>query len=218
MQMSCKILVVLALLGVGMFSCLSKLDLRFPVDEQQNIVIQGSLIKSDSSIVRANVSRLFDFTANGARPISGADVRLIDQSSNFVELVRENSEADFIYEFNGTESLIVETGLKYKLHVDLPDGREYQSDWEVLLPLPERADIVTDSIKLPVANAVNELVPGNFLLISTNTGTRSPQGDPLRLIWSISNCGLVISIRGIQFEILDGSKFAKEFCGSTSSF
>ena len=199
------------LLLLGLNSCLDKIELDADTPPQENIVIQGRLVMdARGSRVRVNVSRLFDFTAVGTRPIYGSEIMMFDEFGNQVILSRLARTEDFHYEFSDSDPMTIQIGDRYQIKVTLPDGRNYESDFDRLLPLPNQSEVRGDSIELPVPNATGELVPGDFLSIYTNTDVRLGDGTPSMTKWEIEDCGFNLFIRGLPFELLNGARFASD--------
>ena len=111
--------IVLFLLTAFIFSaCLDEITLDNPIDLEESVAIQGSLIKGNPSRVDVFVSRLSNLTGvNLPKAILDAEVFVIDESGT--ELLLDNINSGF-YELEipqNDPSFNVDINQKYQLKV-----------------------------------------------------------------------------------------------------
>lgn len=95
------------------------------------LVINGR-ITNQEGYQYVEVSRSSDISNPERRPVSGCSIQIVDDCQNIFTMTEIN-EGRYACQMNN-EDLI--TGTKYKLFVQTPDNRHYQSDFEELLACP----------------------------------------------------------------------------------
>ena len=151
-------------------ACLDEITLENSIDLEDNIAIQGSLIKGSPSIVNVFVSRLSNLTGvNLPVAILDADVSILDE--NGTELLLDNINSGF-YELEIPENdpnFIVDINRKFQLKVKA-DGNEYLSNMEILLPIPE---ITSLGFNVTAREVINEVTgigeTRDFIEFNVNT-------------------------------------------------
>lgn len=176
-----------ALTLLSFSACLDKIDLTIPEREQENLIIQGRLLKGDPSRIDVLVRKLFNFEGiDKAVPVFGTKVTLLDDAGNSFELkiVKDLGE----YNLDVPREFPVETGKSYTLRVELNDGRVYESDMEPILPAPRAEGLTVTDVTRREINAVGELVPLNFLQFRINTHLSAPGlSEKARIKWDIEH-------------------------------
>lgn len=135
-------------------ACLDEITLEDSVDLENNIAIQGSLVKGTPSRVDVFVSRLSNLTGvNLPKAILDAEVFIIDQ--NGTELLLDNINSGF-YELEipaNDPSFVVDINQQYQLKVKA-DGNEYLSAMEMLLPAPKVSSLGIKLVEREVTNVI----------------------------------------------------------------
>jgi len=215
-------LILFLIIGIN-WSCRDEIDL-VPADEQlSSISIQSQLIKGNPSVIRANIQRVFTYSATSRKVLPITAVVLEDDLGNefplsrrtvgyFVGVIPENYSA-----------FKVDYGRNYRLKA-VVDGKQYASTFESLAPVPKMDDLSFDVFMQNAVNTLGELSPRRFARIRVTTPlTASQNGEKAKLKWNILRMrtpinefgapipGGCLSLESPDFshlEVLDGSKLA----------
>ena len=135
-------------------SCLDEIELSDSVDLEDNIAIQGNLIKGDPSKVDVFVSRLSNLTGvNLPKAVLDAEVFILDE--NGTELMLDNINSGFYeLEIPANDPFVVDVNKTYQLKVQLIDGKIYESTFEMLLPVPKITSLGLNIVEREVTNVV----------------------------------------------------------------
>lgn len=162
---------VLIVIGLGMLSvsCLEQIDLEIPKGFEDTIVVQGSLVMGDPSIVRVEVSRLFDFTTESLTERTNVRVvNLIDEQGNSIELEEINLGRYGLSIPKGS-TFEVAAGKSYKIALSTFDGRSFESSLEALLPVPEIQSLTPSALEKSFIINDTEVEVDSFVQFRLNT-------------------------------------------------
>jgi hypothetical protein len=134
--------VLIGCLGLIIWGCLEEIDLEVDPEFQDNVVIQGSFVIGDPSVVHVRVTKLFDFTSNGREALSVRRVSLFDEDGNQVELETGDAVGDYTLEIPRNDpNFSVSPEKSYYVEINTFDGRTFRST-------PERAPTVPEAKEL----------------------------------------------------------------------
>lgn len=120
------------LTAVLLSSCIDRYFPAMEIKSKPQIVIEGSITTEggDQEIVISESSSLDQPTFN---PVSGCNVRVEDDKGHSFTF-NESDNAGHYHGMIDEESIII--GVRYRLFVQLPNGENYISKFEELLPCP----------------------------------------------------------------------------------
>ena len=178
---------ILFLLTAFIFSaCLDEITLPNPIDLEESVAIQGSLIKGDPSRVDVFVSRLSNLTGvNLPKAILDADVFIINEEGT--ELLLDNINSGY-YELEipaNNSNFNVEVNKQYQLKV-VANGNTYISSLEMMLPVPQISSLGVNLVDREVINQAGVVVVKNNIEFYVNTPLVTPgTNDKTRMIWQL---------------------------------
>lgn len=117
-------------------SCLDPIELDIPKGQDEALVINAKIIKSDPSIFELNLSQIFTFTSESRGRIIAKNVIITDEAGNSLE-VDPTADGVYYHEFQDSDPISIEIGQSYKLTLRTFDGRDFETNFEPLLPVPE---------------------------------------------------------------------------------
>jgi hypothetical protein len=97
--------------------------------------------------------------------VSGAKVSIFDDKGNTVPLTE-----DSVGKYHTPETFAGQIGAKYKLYIELQEGKKYESDYVELLDVPDISELEADTMTKP-ATGTNAESSGYQFYISTKPGT-----------------------------------------------
>lgn len=161
------ILLILTLVSSCFFSgCLSELEFDLPEQATRNIAIVANLNKSSSgSAIVVDIKRVAVYGGfNQEDPINNAQVSLLDEAGNSVDVPWLSGG----YYYSNISGLTVETGMRYQLNVEV-DGKQYESTFERLHPVPEADKIEHSAIGRNELNDFGNIVENRYIQFFINT-------------------------------------------------
>lgn len=212
------------LMGVSQMSCLEEIQLEAPEGIADALVIQGSILKGNPSIIRVTINKVFDFTGSTVPPVNVALAEVIDEQGRKLKL---EELALGLYGFDveeGNPDFEIEFGSSYQLHVRARDNREYYTNYEPLLPVPEATSIGLETITVDIINNQGENDTEDKFRFTINTPLASPDANGnSRLKWDVERvykfsdtpisplvqmktCYLTDNVVGSELQTLDGTK------------
>lgn len=114
---------VLALLS----GCLDVIDVKVPDSEKEILVIQGKLIIGQPSFAQLRISRLFDFTPAGKRPVNARSVVLYSEDGQSIELEDDGLGNYSLYIPADDPDFTVALNKNYWVRIETFDGRTFES-------------------------------------------------------------------------------------------
>ncbi|MEM8523019.1 MAG: DUF4249 family protein [Bacteroidota bacterium] len=149
-------LLTFLIIGLLSCSCLDQIELKVPNGLEEGIVINGELRKSDPSLIRINVSSIFNFDLETLTPTSAKSVFLVDETGNELEIPIVGNGVN-TYSFKGSEAIKIEFGQRYKIRVTDKKDRVYESTFEELMPPVEKGKLGYDFSTFEVIDEENEI-------------------------------------------------------------
>ena len=171
---------------LGFSACVDKIELPRPDVPDAGMLVQGKLLFGYPGTISANVFELYTLSSNVPKPISGANVILEDDEGHALTL-GSNAAGSYFQELNPDDpNFPVATGRQYRLRVSLPNGRKYQSAWEILQPAPKPEGVEAAISEQEYLNNLGILVTDTFARFSINTPlTTLNSTKPARLRWEL---------------------------------
>jgi len=172
------------ILGIN-WSCRDEIDL-IPKEEQlTGISIQSQLVKGNPSVIRANIQRVFTFSAESRKVLPITSVVLEDDLGNEFSLTRR-AVGYFVGVIPKNDpSFKVDYERSYRLKA-VVDEKEYESIYESLSPVPQIEDLSYEVFSQNVVNTIGEFSPRRFARFRVTTPlTVGTSGERAKLKWSI---------------------------------
>lgn len=164
--------------------CLEKIDVQAPKDLLSAIVIQGHLAKGNPSLLRVEVSALFNFSGASRRLINVREVLLLDESGSSLSIPAVGLGVHALEIPEDHPSFRIETGKTYRLRVATRDGRTYESAPEPILPVPSARRLTAEVVDKEVLNREGEIVLAQYIRFFIDTPLITAEGGKkARLKW-----------------------------------
>lgn len=175
---------IFILVSVMFSGCLDAIDIETPVNNEESLVIQGKLVVGDPSVVEVSLSRLFNFTAEGRRPVNARSVTLFDENNNTIELEDFGLGSYYLSIPANHPDFRVSLGNSYGIKVVTFDGRTFESTLETANPVPRMESVTYRLVERELINAAGTVNTVNFLQYSVNTPLSvSEASENVRLGW-----------------------------------
>lgn len=184
-----KTLLLWGILALMIFfnGCLSEISLDAPVVNPESIAIRGVVKSGDTASVVVKVTNVVNFRAfEIPEVIQGARVTVTDESGNTLEVpLQDNGNYELFFP-EGNPNFQIAPGKSYQLSVGLPDGRQYQSAFESLEPVP-KPDTLTFTVESrEFGNEIGNIVVKEYLDVRIKTPIIKPDGNgKARFKWSM---------------------------------
>ena len=174
------------LIGFSFSGCLDEIELDQTVDLEDNIAIQGKLVKGTPSKVDVFVSRLSNLIGvNLPKAILDAEVFISDEAGTEYQLNNVNS-GFYELEIPVNDPLVIDVNRTYKLTVKLVDGNVYESNMEMLLPVPKITSVDTKIIQREIINSAGIPSFQENIEFSLNTPIVTPGSTTKsQMIWEL---------------------------------
>lgn len=175
---------IITLVSVMLSGCLDTIDIESPINNEESLVIQGKLVVGNPSVIEVSLSRLFNFTAEGRRPVNARSVTLFDETGNTVELEDYGLGSYFLNIPMGDPDFTVSLGDAYGIKVVTFDGRTFESTLETANPVPRMESVSYRLVERELVNAAGTVNTVNYLQYSVNTPLAvSEASENVRLGW-----------------------------------
>lgn len=127
--------IALGLLALApLAACEQVIELDTPAREA-NLVVSGQVVDQPGRTRVTLTTSLPPASRTTPPPVSGAQVRIVEQARDLSEILRETQPGSGIYEPT-TANYRGQVGSSYRLVVTLPSGQTYESEVERLAPVP----------------------------------------------------------------------------------
>lgn len=182
--MNRPISLILLAITLVIMSCVDKIILDGLEGRAFAFAIEGRIVKGEEvSFAEVNIAPVFNLTTESKRTIATQAVSIIDNEGNEMPL-RRLSRTRHYAEIRPDSPIQPTVGASYKVHVELPDGRVYESDMDML-----SENYSPDSIYfLPVIELILDEI-GNYKEVERhelNVSTSWPS-DLKGLLWEVSS-------------------------------
>ncbi len=142
---------------LALAACVDKIDLPRPDVPDIGMLVQGRLLYGKPGIVQAEVFELYTLSSNVPRPIGGAKVVLEDDQGRTLELF-SNALGAYFHDLSPDDpNFPIGIDRRYRLNVSLPNGRKYQSAWEMMQPAPKPENITVAFAEREVLDNIGQL-------------------------------------------------------------
>lgn len=175
---------IFMLVSVMLYGCLDTIDIETPINNEESLVIQGKLVVGNPSVIEVSLSRLFNFTAEGRRPVNARSVTLFDEANNTVELDDSGLGNYFLSIPANDPNFQVSLGNAYGIKVVTFDGRTFESTLETANPVPRMESVTYQLVEREVINAAGTLNNVSILQYRVNTPLSVAEAsENVRLGW-----------------------------------
>ncbi len=140
---------VFTFLSVMFFSCLDQIELEIPKGFKESVVIDGKIVLGEPSVFILQVGQLFSFTSDSRGRINAKDAILTDEDGNQMAISQRGTGL-YYYEFKPDDPVKILPGKSYKLNIGTFDGREFESTFEPITPVPIIEEIRAEKIEKSV--------------------------------------------------------------------
>lgn len=179
-----RLLAIAACLMLFSPGCIDQIDVEAPEDLVSAVVIQGTLVKGNPSVARVEINSLFNFTAESRRFVNVLDVRLLDETGQFLELPAVDLGIYVLEIPENHPDFRIETGASYRLRVTTRDGRTYESTPEVIPEVPAADKLSAEVIDKELRDQEGQPTTTKYVRFSIETPvSTSEQGDRAFLKW-----------------------------------
>jgi len=168
----------------AMSSCLDEIELDVPRGESEAVVVEGKLVVGDPSSISVSVQRIFAFDGTSSiLKINGVD--LISESGGTTRLDKD-SEGEFSQVFDENNPLELDNSERYKLRVQLFDGRVVESDFQEI-----QSTNAEDALELSIQpreffnEDSGDFVTRDKLILDLQSQISNIQSDPKRYRWTV---------------------------------
>ena len=154
--------------GSFFMGCLDEISFPSLNDEQNAIVVEGSLRFGNPSVAKISSSRLFNFSAEGLKAVNLRKATLLDQDGKEREL-KEISPG--VYEtriFPGDQDFEVALGRSYQIQILTFDGNNFISNLEPLIAVNKVGELTIERISKDVVDKFGEFSKLDLLQFSIN--------------------------------------------------
>lgn len=185
MKQTIKYFSILTLFSIGFIlsGCLSKIDLDIPRENQDNLSIQGTILKSNPSIIEVGVKKIFDFTGVQSF-VKVQEVTITDESGIELEIPQSSEGIYRILVEENDPSFEVKEGKSYKLRVRTFAGQVFESTYEPLIGVPKATDLKGAFVTEPFETVPGELDFVDKIEFSIDSPLEIPgEEDKARLLW-----------------------------------
>lgn len=165
-------------------SCIDEIQLTVPGDGTDAIAIQGRIVYGEPSFVTVGVSNAFDFSTDSRNAVVVKSVEVMDDLGNSMEVPSVDIG---VYEAALDESSPLQAviGRSYRVRVVTLDNREFESDFDPLLPVAPIESIELGFVEKLVVDNIGGFDMEEKLAVFVNTVIdNSAEGG---LLWEVEN-------------------------------
>jgi len=167
-----------------MSSCLDEIELDVPRGESEAVVVEGRLIKGNPSSISVSVQRIFAFDGTSS-VLKINNVDLFTESGSVIDLVKD-ADGEFSQVFDDNNPLEILSTERYKLRVELFDGRVVESDFQEI-----QTTNAEDQLSLSIqprqifSEDRGEFVTREKVIVDLQSQISNIQSDPKRYRWTV---------------------------------
>lgn len=175
---------LIGLLVATLPACLDVIDIETPTSNQESLVIQAKLVVGAPSQVEVKLSKLFNFTAEGKKPVNAQSVILFDEDNNRIEL-EDSGLGNYRLSIPADHPTFkVELGKSYGIQVKTFDGRTFESAMEKANPVPKVEELGYRMVQREIINQAGTSTFHDYLQYRIKTPLRTTEaGKDVRLGW-----------------------------------
>ncbi|MBE9512036.1 MAG: DUF4249 domain-containing protein [Bacteroidetes bacterium] len=174
--MKLKLSIILLLFFLLVYSCIEPFDFNIKGDKSKSLVVEG-LITNEPGPYFVYLTRTTDYssTIESIEVVEGANVIISDDLGNSETLTETRPG---IYETK-PDSIQGIQGRSYKVIIETPDGKQYESKPELLSSVPEIDSIYYEFQEKQTPDGT----PDNFINVYIDTSTPENGGNFFLLKW-----------------------------------
>ena len=131
----------------------------------ENLLVIYGMVTNENGPHEITILKTKKINSTVNETVSGAKVSIFDDKGNTVPLTE-----DSLGNYYTPETFAGQIGAKYKLNIELQEGKKYESDYVELLDVPDISELEADTMTKP-ATGTNAESSGYQFYISTKPGT-----------------------------------------------
>ena len=131
----------------------------------ENLLVIYGMVTNENGPHEITILKTKKINSTVNETVSGAKVSIFDDNGNTVPLTE-----DSLGNYYTPETFAGQIGTKYKLNIELQEGKKYESDYAELLDVPDISELEADTITKPATGTSPE-ASGYQFYISTKPGT-----------------------------------------------
>lgn len=170
-------ILLFCLLPIIILGCLDEIELEKATSSLDDaILVQGKLIKGESSFVIINVSNIFNFT-DSPKPIQAKSVYLLNTHEEKIEIPSNTTGLHYKEFATNQTAFQIDYGIAYKVQVETFDNQMYESEFEVLYPVPTPTELKISNREFEKDDANLSISVKNLLEYTVSTPIITRIGD-----------------------------------------
>src|SRR5665647_1834952 len=130
-----------------------------------NLLVIYGMVNNENGAHEITILKTKKINSKVNEPVRGANVSIFDDKGNTVLLAE-----DSVGKYHTPETFAGQIGAKYKLIIELQEGKKYESDYVELLDVPDISELEAEKITKPATGTSPES-SGYQFYISTKPGT-----------------------------------------------
>jgi hypothetical protein len=130
-----------------------------------NLLVIYGMVTNENGPHEITILKTKKINSKVNEPVRGAKVSIFDDKGDIVQLTE-----DTVGKYHTPESFAGQIGAKYKLNIELQEGKKYESDYVELLDVPDISELEAEKITKPATGTSPES-SGYQFYISTKPGT-----------------------------------------------
>jgi hypothetical protein len=131
----------------------------------ENLLVIYGMVTNENGPHEITILRTKEINSTVDETVRGANVSIFDDKGNIVQLTE-----DSVGKYYTPESFSGQIGTKFKLNIELQEGKQYESDYVELLDVPDILELEKEKITKPATGTSPES-SGYQFYISTKPGT-----------------------------------------------
>jgi hypothetical protein len=163
MRRRIKLTVILVGITLTIQSCMYEFTPK--AVKLENLMVFYGMVTNENGPHEITILKTKEINSSVEEPVYGAMVSIIDNKGNIVLLTE-----DSVGKYHTPETFAGQIGDKYKLNIELQDGKQYESDYVELLDVPDISELEAEKITKP-ATGTSEESTGYQFYISTKSDT-----------------------------------------------
>jgi len=133
--------------------------------ELGNLLVIYGMVTNENGPYEITILKTKKINSKVNEPVRGATVSIFDDKGNTVSLAE-----DSVGKYHTPETFNGQVGAKYKLNIELHEGKQYESDYVELLDVPDISELEAEKITKPATGTSLES-SGYQFYITTKAGT-----------------------------------------------
>jgi hypothetical protein len=130
-----------------------------------NLLVVYGMVTNENGPHEITILKTKKINSKVNEPVKGANVSIFDDKGDIVPLTE-----DSVGKYHTPETFAGQIGAKYKLNIELQEGKKYESDYVELLDVPDISELEAENIIKPATGTSPES-SGYQFNISTKPGT-----------------------------------------------